>query len=73
MRSTRQFLEDQAAEREQERDDFTREISELKAKLKDRDKERHVHGTALKEVWKSNNILYKLKLLILFQYIWFRF
>ena len=39
LRSTRAFLEEQATEREQERDEFNKELSRLQEQLRDRDKE----------------------------------
>lgn len=50
LKATRHFLEDQAAEREQERDEFQREIENLKAQLRDKEKERNVFENASKEV-----------------------
>ncbi|XP_059608935.1 pericentrin isoform X2 [Phlebotomus argentipes] len=50
LRATRQFLEEQAAEREVERDEFTREIERLTGQLKERDKERSSHDRLVKEV-----------------------
>lgn len=50
LKATRKFLEDQAAEREHERDEFTKEIERLKCLLRDRDKERGVHERTEKEV-----------------------
>nr|XP_036226737.1 golgin subfamily A member 4 isoform X3 [Bactrocera oleae] len=49
LKATRHFLEDQAAEREQERDEFQREIENLKAQLRDKEKERNVFENASKE------------------------
>uniref|UniRef100_A0A336KVR5 CSON000948 protein n=1 Tax=Culicoides sonorensis TaxID=179676 RepID=A0A336KVR5_CULSO len=49
LKATRKFLEEQAAEREHERDDFTKEIERLKAVIRDRDKERGVHERTEKE------------------------
>ncbi|XP_039965482.1 pericentrin isoform X3 [Bactrocera tryoni] len=49
LKATRHFLEEQAAEREQERDEFQREIERLKAQLRDKEKERHVFENASKE------------------------
>lgn len=39
-KKTCQFLEDQAAEREQERDEAQKEIDRLKEQIKDREKDR---------------------------------
>ncbi|BES87649.1 Pericentrin [Nesidiocoris tenuis] len=39
LRSTRQFLEEQAIEREGERDEYSREIASLQLQLKEKDKE----------------------------------
>lgn len=39
LRSTRAFLEEQASEREQERDEFNKELSRLREQLRDRDKD----------------------------------
>lgn len=50
MKSTRKFLEDQAAEREHERDEFTQEIEKLRSQLRDRDKEKTVNDRREKEV-----------------------
>ncbi|XP_055703876.1 pericentrin isoform X3 [Phlebotomus papatasi] len=50
LRATRQFLEEQAAEREVERDEFTREIEKLTGQLKERDRERSQHDRLVKEV-----------------------
>lgn len=50
MKSTRQFLEEQATERELERDEFGREIERLKAELKDREKGKSSHDLLKKEV-----------------------
>ncbi|GAB0099973.1 pericentrin [Sergentomyia squamirostris] len=50
LRSTRLFLEEQAAEREVERDEFIREIEKLKEQLKERDRERSSHDRLTKEV-----------------------
>ncbi|XP_049315255.1 pericentrin isoform X6 [Bactrocera dorsalis] len=49
LKATRHFLEEQAAEREQERDEFQREIERLKALLRDKEKERNVFENASKE------------------------
>lgn len=50
LKSTRQFLEEQAIEREQERDEFSREIERLKGDLKDKDKGKSSHELLKKEV-----------------------
>lgn len=50
MKATRQFLEEQAAEREQERDEFIKEIENLKAQLRDKEKERSSYANASEEV-----------------------
>ncbi|XP_053954603.1 pericentrin isoform X4 [Anastrepha ludens] len=50
LKATRHFLEEQAAEREQERDEFQREIERLKAQLRDKEKERSTFENASKEV-----------------------
>ncbi|XP_011188348.1 A-kinase anchor protein 9 isoform X3 [Zeugodacus cucurbitae] len=49
LKATRHFLEEQAAEREQERDEFQREIERLKTQLRDKEKERNVFENASKE------------------------
>ncbi|CAD7003864.1 unnamed protein product [Ceratitis capitata] len=49
LKATRHFLEEQAAEREQERDEFLREIERLKAQLRDKEKERSTYENASKE------------------------
>uniref|UniRef100_A0A182JV81 Uncharacterized protein n=1 Tax=Anopheles christyi TaxID=43041 RepID=A0A182JV81_9DIPT len=40
LKATRQFLEDQAAEREQERDEFVKEIERLKSALREKEKDK---------------------------------
>ncbi|XP_058465228.1 golgin subfamily B member 1 isoform X2 [Malaya genurostris] len=40
LKATRQFLEEQAAEREHERDEFVKEIEKLKSQLRDKDKDK---------------------------------
>lgn len=50
MKATRQFLEDQAAEREQERDEFSKEIEKLRVIVKERDKEKTAQESLAKEV-----------------------
>uniref|UniRef100_A0A1A9WE87 Pericentrin/AKAP-450 centrosomal targeting domain-containing protein n=1 Tax=Glossina brevipalpis TaxID=37001 RepID=A0A1A9WE87_9MUSC len=50
LKATRQFLEEQAAEREQERDEFLREIENLKGQLRDKEKERSNYVNASEEV-----------------------
>ncbi|KQS43981.1 pericentrin isoform X4 [Drosophila erecta] len=49
LKDTRRFLEDQAAEREQERDEFQREIERLKAQLRDKEKEHSSYANASEE------------------------
>ncbi|KAH8270273.1 hypothetical protein KR018_006450, partial [Drosophila ironensis] len=49
LKDTRRFLEDQAAEREQERDEFQREIERLKAQLRDKEKEHNSYANASEE------------------------
>lgn len=50
LRSTRQFLEEQAIEREQERDEFVQEIQKLQDQLRDREKDRVDNERLIKEV-----------------------
>lgn len=50
MKATRQFLEDQAVEREQERDEFSKEIEKLRVIVKDKDKEKAAQDSLAKEV-----------------------
>ncbi|XP_061388660.1 A-kinase anchor protein 9, partial [Musca vetustissima] len=50
LKATRQFLEEQAIEREQERDEFLKEIDNLKAQLRDKEKERSSYANASEEV-----------------------
>lgn len=50
MRATRLFLEEQAAEREQERDDFLREITKLQEQIRERDHDRSERERLTKEV-----------------------
>lgn len=50
LRATRLFLEEQAAEREQERDDFLREITKLQEQIRERDHDRSERERLTKEV-----------------------
>lgn len=50
LKATRQFLEDQAAEREQERDEFVKEIERLRGAIREKDKERVNFERTTKEV-----------------------
>jgi hypothetical protein len=50
LRSTHQFLEEQAAEREQERDDFLQEIAKLREQVREQDHERTERERLAKEV-----------------------
>ncbi|CAG2057976.1 unnamed protein product, partial [Timema podura] len=50
LRSTRKFLEEQAAEREVEREEFLRELTILQDQLRERDRERELYFAQLKEV-----------------------
>lgn len=50
LKSTRQFLEEQAIEREHERDEFSKEIERLKGDLRDKDKGKSSHELLMKEV-----------------------
>lgn len=50
LKSTRQFLEEQAIEREHERDEFSREIERLKAELRDREKGKSSHDILKREI-----------------------
>ncbi|XP_053660325.1 pericentrin-like [Anopheles marshallii] len=49
LKATRQFLEDQAAEREQERDEFVKEIERLKSTMREKDKDKVNFERATKE------------------------
>ncbi|XP_049296882.1 A-kinase anchor protein 9 isoform X2 [Anopheles funestus] len=49
LKATRQFLEDQAAEREQERDEFVKEIERLKCTMREKDKDKVNFERASKE------------------------
>lgn len=61
LRATRQFLEEQAAEREQERDDFTKEIEKLKSLIRDKEKDKSSFERVSKEVSNSNQFFISLK------------
>lgn len=50
LKATRQFLEDQATEREQERDEFSKEIEKLRVIVKEKDKDITTHENHQKEV-----------------------
>lgn len=43
-------MEDQAAEREQERDEFVKEIEKLKVQLREKDKDKTSFDRVIKEV-----------------------
>lgn len=64
LKATRQFLEEQAAEREQEREEFIKEIEKLKLFIRDKEKERSSFENASKEVS---------FLLVKFNVTWFSF
>lgn len=64
LRSTRAFLEEQATEREQERDEFNKELSRLQEQLRDRDKDWTTKERFANEV--SANTRYLLTLGLLF-------
>ncbi|XP_061519073.1 A-kinase anchor protein 9 isoform X1 [Anopheles gambiae] len=49
LKATRQFLEDQAAEREQERDEFVKEIERLKGAMREKEKDKVNFERASKE------------------------
>lgn len=53
MKSTRQFLEEQAAERESERDEYSKELTCLQALLKEKDKEQSSRERYTTEVGNS--------------------
>jgi uncharacterized coiled-coil DUF342 family protein len=50
VRAHRAFLDEQAAEREQERDEFARQLQHLRDLLKERDRDRHEVAARIKEV-----------------------
>ncbi|XP_053688729.1 A-kinase anchor protein 9 isoform X2 [Sabethes cyaneus] len=50
LKATRQFLEEQAAEREQERDEFVKEIERLKSQMRDKDKDKVIFERVTKEL-----------------------
>ncbi|EAA07010.5 AGAP010655-PA, partial [Anopheles gambiae str. PEST] len=50
LKATRQFLEDQAAEREQERDEFVKEIERLKGAMREKEKDKVNFERASKEL-----------------------
>ena len=50
LRATNLFLEEQAAEREQERDDFLQEIAKLQEQVREQDHERTERDRLSKEV-----------------------
>jgi septal ring factor EnvC (AmiA/AmiB activator) len=55
LKATRQFLEDQATEREQERDEFSKEIEKLRVIVKEKDKNITSQDSYQKEVNKLNS------------------
>ncbi|XP_055533629.1 A-kinase anchor protein 9 isoform X3 [Wyeomyia smithii] len=50
LKATRLFLEEQAAEREQERDEFVKEIERLKSQMRDKDKDKVILERVTKEL-----------------------
>jgi hypothetical protein len=50
LKANRKFMEEQAAEREQERDEFSKEIDKLRVVLKEKDKDKTSHENFEKEV-----------------------
>lgn len=50
LRASRTFMDEQAAEREQERDDFVQEIKRLQEVLRDKDRDRTSHQHMNNEV-----------------------
>lgn len=50
LKATRQFLEEQAAEREQERDEFCKELEELKDQLRTKEKEHFSYVNVAQDV-----------------------
>lgn len=50
LKANRKFMEEQAAEREHERDDFSKELQKLKIFLKEKDKDKTSHENYEKEV-----------------------
>lgn len=62
-KATLQFLEEQATEREQERDDFTKEIERLKIQLRDREKDCSSYIRVINEVCGSSLVKKKTQML----------
>lgn len=50
LKANRKFMEEQAAEREQERDEFSKELDKLRIVLKEKDKDKTSHENFEKEV-----------------------
>lgn len=50
LKANRKFMEEQAAEREQERDEFSKELDKLRVILKEKDKDKTSHENYEKEV-----------------------
>lgn len=50
LKATRQFLEEQAAEREQERDEFFKELEEVKLQLRTKEKEHSTYVNVAQDV-----------------------
>lgn len=50
LKANRKFMEEQAAEREHERDEFSKELEKLKIFLKEKDKDKTSHENYEKEV-----------------------
>lgn len=50
LKANRKFMEEQAAERENERDEFSKELQKLKIFLKEKDKDKTSHENYEKEV-----------------------
>lgn len=51
LKANRKFMEEQAIEREHERDEFTKEVEKLRIFLKEKDKDKASHESFEKEVY----------------------
>lgn len=50
LKANRKFMEEQAVEREQERDEFSKELDKLRIIMKEKDKDKASHENFEKEV-----------------------
>jgi hypothetical protein len=60
LKANRKFMEEQAVEREQERDEFSKELEKLRIIMKEKDKDKTSHENFEKEVNFSMQVIIEL-------------